>query len=88
MIRRILYEVILFLLPFALYGIYWRYIGRLSATAPKRAHPWTILFAAGLMLVAASFVWWALTSGEPAGGVYVPPRVEDGVIVPGHVEPP
>jgi phosphoglycerol transferase MdoB-like AlkP superfamily enzyme len=80
--RRLLYDVLLFLLPFAVYGIYWQLSGRTA-----RKHPWSALFIIGLVLVVLSFVWWALAEGEPPEGVYVPPHVEDGHIVPGHVEP-
>ena len=88
MIRRIVYEIILFLLPFALYGIYWRLSGRNRPDAATRAHPWAMLFIAGLLLVAANFVLWAITDGESAEGVYVPAHVEDGRVVPGRVDPP
>lgn len=85
MIRRILYEVLLFLLPFALYGVYWRLSG--GKGGESRRHPWTTLFIVGLVLVIASFFLWAYEDGEPREGTYVPPHVQDGRIVPGHVEP-
>jgi phosphoglycerol transferase MdoB-like AlkP superfamily enzyme len=85
MIRRVLYEVLLFLLPFALYGVYLR-ISKRGEDAPARAHPWSVLFVSGLVLVAASFVIWGVTEGSGQQGVYVPPHVEDGRVVPGHVE--
>ncbi len=86
MIRRLAFETLLFLLPFALYGMYWR-IARRDQTAPAPAHPWTILFASGLALVAVSFLLWGITEGSGEQGVYVPPHVENGSVVPGHVEP-
>jgi hypothetical protein len=82
MIRRVLFEVLLFLTPFALYGAYWWLSGRTS-----RKHPWPTLFVIGLVLVVLSFIWWALSEGDGPGGVYVPPHVEDGRVVPGRVEP-
>jgi hypothetical protein len=39
-----------------------------------------------LVLVAASFLIWGITEGSGQQGVYVPPHVEDGRVVPGHVE--
>jgi hypothetical protein len=86
MIRRIFYELLLFLLPFALYGAYWR-LAKRDETAPSHAHPWTVLFASGLVLVAASFVVWGITEGAGEQGIYVAPHVENGRVVPGHVEP-
>ena len=87
MIRRMIYELLLFLLPFALYGIYWRLSGRGRSEDVQRPHPWATLFISGLVLVAASFVLWAYEDGETASGTYVPPHVENGRIVPGHVDP-
>ena len=50
MIRRFLYEALLFLLPFALYAVYLRLAER-DQSASVRKHPWTFLFASGLVLV-------------------------------------
>jgi len=86
MIRRIAFEILLFLLPFALYGAYWR-LAKRDETEPAPAHPWTILFASGLVLVTASFLIWGITEGAGEQGVYVAPHVQDGRVVPGHVEP-
>lgn len=86
MIRRIFYEVLLFLLPFALYAAYWR-LAKREEVEPRPAHPWTVLFASGLVLVAASFLIWGITEGAGEQGVYVAPHVENGRVVPGRVEP-
>jgi Family of unknown function (DUF6111) len=86
MIRRALFESLLFLLPFGLYAIYWRISKLKEGEAPQHAHPWTVLFVSGLSLVIASFLFWGITEGAGERGVYVPPHVENGVVVPGHVE--
>jgi heme/copper-type cytochrome/quinol oxidase subunit 3 len=85
MIRRALFEAFLFLLPFALYGAYWR-LSKRNEGGPAPAHPWSMLFISGLILVAASFVIWGVTEGSGQQGVYVPPHLENGRVVPGHVE--
>ena len=87
MIRRLLFDVVLFLLPFFLYGIYWRTIGIAASQGKKRVHPWTYLTAAGLLLVILSFVWWGLMSGDTTAGTYIPPHLEDGEVVPGQFVP-
>ena len=87
MIRRLLLDVVLFLLPFFLYGIYWRVIGYAASREKERAHPWTYLTAAGLLLVILSFVWWGLSGGDPTTGIYIPPHLEDGEVVPGQFVP-
>jgi len=83
MIRRILFDVLLFLLPFALYGLYWRFSAK---SGRPTAHPWNYLLISGLVLVAASFVVWGVTEGAGQQGVYVPAHVENGRVIPGHVE--
>ncbi|MEY4879899.1 MAG: hypothetical protein RJB62_1368 [Pseudomonadota bacterium] len=88
MIRRLIMELFLFLLPFALYGLYWRMIGRAAATDDKKSHPWVLLTIVGLVLVILSFVWWALSDGAGPDGVYIPDHMENGEIVPGGFGPP
>jgi hypothetical protein len=85
MIRVILTRILLFALPFALYGS-WLALNRVRAKTPGPHTPWTSLIVAGLALVAASFIYVGLTEGESTSGTYVPPHVENGKIVPGHVE--
>jgi hypothetical protein len=88
MIRRALFELLLFLLPFALYAVYLKLAKEEPAeTKSVRAHPWTVLFVSGLLLVAASFLIWGIQDGAGQQGVYVPPHVEDGRVVPGQVVP-
>ncbi|HEY4265884.1 MAG TPA: DUF6111 family protein [Micropepsaceae bacterium] len=86
MIRRIFYEVLLFLLPFALYAAYWR-LAKRDETVSAHDHPWTVLFASGLVLVAASFLIWGITEGAGERGIYIAPHVENGRVIPGYVEP-
>ncbi|HEY0302916.1 MAG TPA: DUF6111 family protein [Rhizomicrobium sp.] len=85
--RRIIFEHLpFFLMPFVLYGFYLM-LRRMRLDAPSRAHPWTLLFIAGLSLFALSFVLWGVTEGDPITGTYVAPHMENGRIVPGYVEP-
>jgi hypothetical protein len=83
MIRSLAIRMLLFAVPFAVYGLYYL-LSQGSQT--QRSTPWTTLFITGLALVAASFIYVGLTEGEPTSGQYVPPHVVNGVIVPGHVE--
>ena len=86
MISRIFFDLLLFLLPFALYAVYLR-LRQHDEEGPATKHPWTALFASGLVLVAASFVFWGLVEDANQRGVYVPPHLEDGRLVPGRVIP-
>ena len=84
MISRILFDGLLFLLPFALYAAYLR-VREVDEETTSKQHPWTALFISGLVLVAASFVFWGLIENANQRGVYVPPHLEDGRLVPGRV---
>jgi heme/copper-type cytochrome/quinol oxidase subunit 3 len=84
MIRRILFDLLLFLLPFALYGMYWRFSP--SPNGRTATHPWSYLLISGLVLVAASFVLWGVTEGSGRQGNYIPAHLENGRVVPGNVE--
>ncbi len=84
MMRQAILRALLFLLPFALFAIYAALIKGRSGARPTT--PWTLLFVVGLGLVIASFVIVGLTEGLPANGTYIPPHMENGHVVPGHVE--
>ena len=87
MSRIILERLLLFGVPFVVYGAYLMLL-RLRPSSPTApATPWTILFIAGLSLFALSFIVWGITEGEPTTGTYVAPHVVNGRIVPGYVEP-
>ncbi|MBL6952129.1 MAG: hypothetical protein ISR50_05830 [Alphaproteobacteria bacterium] len=85
MLSKILYHLVPFLLPFIAYALF------LFATRRAREKgqafdeaPWLWLFATGLVLMVASLIAvWAFT-GDPAGGQYVAPHVQDGKMVPGQ----
>lgn len=86
MTRSILERVLLFALPFAIYGVYLLLL-RLHPARGRPPTPWTWLFAAGLSLVALSFLVWRFVDSEPITGLYVAPHVVNGKVVPGYVEP-
>ena len=83
MIRTGVTEIVLFLLPFVLYAAY------LLATRSAVVHPdsWPLrhlawLFAAALLLVIGSFIYFANYTGSPVGSDYEPAHIEDGKFVP------
>ena len=84
MIRPVLTELALFLLPFVAYAIY------LWATQAGVLHPesWPLstlmgLTIVALVLMAGSFIVLAQWGGEPAGSEYIPAHIENGKLVPG-----
>jgi len=84
MIRPVLTELALFVLPFVVYAIY------LWATRAGVLHPesWPLstlmwLTIVALLLMAGSFIVLAQWGGDPAGSDYIPAHIENGRLVPG-----
>jgi len=81
---RLLTEVGLFLVPFALYAAF-LVATRTGVLQPKA---WSLPRLAGLVIVSlilmfGSFLVLAQFSGAPPGSTYVPAHIEDGKFVPG-----
>ena len=86
MVRVFLQAVLPFLAPFLAFAAY-----RLLVTRGRGLldhTPWFVLTVVGLVLACASLASLAFLGGDAPGGTYVPPRIEDGRIVPGEVKPP
>lgn len=81
--RAILTIIVPLLLPTILY-MGWRFALGRGINLPAM---WIWLTAAGLVLAALTVVLVSVDFGEPRDGVYVPPHLSDGRIVPGHVAP-
>ncbi len=69
-------EIALFLAPFVVFALWWQLGLR------GRRLVWTVL--AGVAVLLAALTWLALSSGFPRSGGYVPARLQDGRVVPGH----
>jgi hypothetical protein len=90
MTRVFLTIIVPLLLPTAAYVLWAMSIGRgqiAGAATEWRGLPWTWLLIAGAILAVLVMVT-VVELGGARTGTYVPPRVENGEIVPGHVEPP
>ena len=81
MLRILLQYLLPLLLPFLLYLVYIA-LARGYAPGWLDTAPWPYLAAAGLVLMAASLLTWSLMSGAPTDQIYIPPRLEDGKVVP------
>jgi len=89
MIRVVLENVLLFLLPTAMYLAYVLLTRRAASSADSvfNEAPLVWLFVAGALLVAATLAYYAsITPGGSIGQVYTPPRVKDGRIEPGQLK--
>lgn len=88
MARFVLFDLLLFLLPFAAYAL-WLILTRRTL---RNADDWTVKTIAVLALVGAVITIIALVvfvhlDTAPPGGTYVPAHIENGVIVPGQIVP-
>ena len=87
MIRILLSYGLPFLLPFGAYFTYVALARRAEAKGIKwQEAPWVPLAIAGFTLVIASFLATGLLTGSDPAGTYVPPHMEGGRVVPGHVK--
>ncbi len=87
MIRIALTEILLFSLPFIVYFGF-LYLRREQDHVEGFWHdvPLFYLTMAGCGLIALGFVGFATFTGAPTGADYIPAIIEDGKIVPGHME--
>ncbi|MCZ7657929.1 MAG: DUF6111 family protein [Xanthobacteraceae bacterium] len=87
MIRPVLTELALFLVPFLLYALFlW---ATRAGVLDSKSWSWSTLAwltASALMLVIASFLVLAQFGGAPPRSTYVPAHVEDGKFVPGRTK--
>jgi hypothetical protein len=89
MLRVLLTIILPLLLPTAVY-LSWIAFASWSASREKvqlSALPLVWLAFAGVALLAIVLITVTVHFGEPVGGRYVPPRYEDGQVIPPHVEP-
>jgi hypothetical protein len=86
--RVLLTVIVPLLLPTALYILWAITLGRGASAEEKdrRAVPWIWLTAAGLVL-ALAVPLAVVQIGGARQGTYVAPHLENGEIVPGHIEP-
>jgi hypothetical protein len=89
MLRELLTLIVPLVLPTVLYLVWLR--GVRWAEAGDAAFwgnlPWVWLAAIGVALTALVLFVVTVHFGTATPGFYVPPRVEDGRIVPGHIAP-
>jgi hypothetical protein len=84
MIRPVLTEVGIFLIPFAVYALF--LIATRSGVLAAGSWPVRVitrLVLGSLLLVVVSFILLAHFSGAPPNSTYVPAHVENGKFVPG-----
>jgi Family of unknown function (DUF6111) len=83
-IRPVLTEIAIFLIPFAVYALF--LIATRSGVLAQSSWPVHLiakLVLGSLLLVVVSFILLAHFSGAPPNSTYVPAHVENGRLVPG-----
>lgn len=88
MIRPVLTEVGIFLIPFAVYAMF--LIATRSGLMVQSSWPAHIiirLVVGSLLLVVVSFILLAHYSGAPPDSTYIPAHIENGKFVPGREIP-
>ena len=84
MIRPVLTELAIFLIPFVAYALFLVATrAGVFASSSWPAHLIAKLVLGSLLLVVISFVLLAHFSGAPPNSTYVPAHIEDGRLVPG-----
>jgi Family of unknown function (DUF6111) len=84
MIRPVLTEIGIFLIPFAIYAVF--LIATRSGLLVQSSWPVQIvgkLALGSLLLVVVSFILLAHFSGAPPNSTYIPAHIENGKFVPG-----
>lgn len=87
MLRVVLINILLFLLPFAVFAVF--VLLRRPGTSHSqiwRDAPLMWLFGIGTALVFTVLIFFASFSGAPKEGTYTPAEIRDGKLVPGHVD--
>ena len=88
MIRPVLTEIGIFLIPFAVYALF--LIATRSGVFDQSSWPLPLvakLVLGSLLLVIVSFVFLAEFSGAPPDSTYTPAHIERGHLVPGVEKP-
>jgi hypothetical protein len=86
MLRIALIDILLFALPFLLYGAYMIAVKGVSPDRLWQDAPIFWLLAAGVGLLFVVMATIIQVSGGRPGGTYHPPVLEDGVFKPGTID--
>ncbi len=72
-------EIALFAAPFLLFGVW-----RLAAVYGFPSAAAVVVAAGALLVMLGALIWFGEERALPPGAAYVPARLENGRIVPGH----
>jgi hypothetical protein len=86
MLRIAFIDILLFALPFLIYGAYMVWVKGAASASLLQSAPIFWLLAAGFGLLFVTMAALVQFSGGERGGTYHPPVIEDGVIKPGGID--
>jgi Family of unknown function (DUF6111) len=86
MLRIALIDILMFSLPFLVYGAYVLTTRRAGTADMWDGAPVLWLAAAGCLLLLITMATLISFSGGNPGGVYRPATIEDGVVKPGEID--
>lgn len=86
MVRVVLVDIILFLLPFMIYAAYMVWVKGVAPKSAMSGAPVLWLIAAGFAVLIVGFFLLVDFSGGAREGTYHPSVLEDGVIKPGGID--
>jgi len=86
MLRIALIDVLMFSLPFLLYGAYMLAVKGAVPASVWQGAPVLWLLIAGIGLLLITMATLISFSGGKPGGTYHPPKIEDGVVRPGKID--
>ena len=91
MLRLLLFRFWPVLIPLIVYWLWYRtHVAKAikdGKPAPRfRDGPWYWLVLSTLLAAVGCFIWWG-ASTEQVQGRYIPAHMENGTLIPGHVEP-
>jgi hypothetical protein len=86
MLRIALIDILLFSLPFLVYGAYMILVKGAAPASLWQGAPILWLLAAGCGLLLVTMATLIQFAGGKPGGIYHPPSLEDGVIKPGEID--
>lgn len=84
--RELLTLVVPLVLPTVAY-LLWLQVARTTDGVPWRRLPWVWLAVSGVALTVVVLFVVTVGFGTTIAGIYVPPRFENGRIMPGHIVP-
>ena len=88
MLRIIIQQLAIFLLPILLYSVYFLIVRQRAQMGghPKPSWeegPWYWLVLSGLVLTIVTFALFGVLGGSGTDAIFEPPRLEDGKVKPG-----